>query len=50
MNKQNEIKAILDHLYWFYDVDMSDQENQKDFKDSLDKLTALLTDEDEEGL
>lgn len=44
MNEINKqvILNLLDHLYWFYNADMSDKENQKDFLSTLNRLLVLI--------
>ena len=41
--KSEKILATIDHLYWFYNVDMKDLENQKDFKNTIKHLIKLIT-------
>lgn len=42
MTKEEEMMSIVNHLYWFYNADMADIENQKDFKNSISKLELLI--------
>lgn len=42
MSKEEQMMSILNHLYWFYNADMSLGENQKDFKESIKKLENLI--------
>ena len=42
MSKQEKMLTIVSHLYWFYNADMNDLGNQKDFKESIEKLELLV--------
>lgn len=44
--KEEKMLSIINHLYWFYNADMSDIDNQKDFKDSIAKLELLVKQEE----
>jgi len=44
--KSEKILAVIDKLYWFYNMDMSDRKNQEDFKNTIQKLTVLITSEE----
>ena len=42
---KEEMLTIISHLFWFYNADMADMENQKDFKQSIEKLELLVKSE-----
>ena len=42
---EEEMLTIISHLFWFYNTDMADIENQKDFKQSIEKLELLVKSE-----
>lgn len=44
--KSEKILSVIDHLYWFYNVDMKDVKNQEDFKSTIKKLIVLVTSEE----
>jgi hypothetical protein len=44
--KSEKILATIDHLYWFYNADMQDLKNQKDFKKTIKHLIRLITTDD----
>jgi len=43
--RKEEMLTIISHLFWFYNADMADMENQKDFKQSIEKLELLVKSE-----
>lgn len=45
MTKEEKMMSIVNHLYWFYNADMADMDNQKDYKNSIEKLTLLIKEE-----
>jgi hypothetical protein len=46
MKNEEQMMAILNHIYWFYNANMSLEENQKDFKESVRKLENLIKGEE----
>jgi len=44
--KEEKMMSILNHLYWFYNADMSNVDNQKDFKETIEILQNIIKDED----
>jgi hypothetical protein len=45
-DKREQMTAMLNHLYWFYNADMSLEENQKDFKQTIKSLEILIKTDD----
>jgi len=43
---KEQISNLLNHLYWFYNADMSNVDNQKDFKETIEILQNIIKDED----
>lgn len=44
---KEEMLNGINHLYWFYNADMCQIENQKDFKATLARLEYLVKEENE---
>jgi len=46
MTKNEKMLSLVAHLYWFYNADMKNFDNQNDFKKNIEELELLIKQEE----